>query len=153
MDGQIQTRSTSTNFRLLYIRSSVYFGCGFSTQNTKSYKQVIFFYFFVRILVNATTWYISEIQKFPVKRLYSENVLVNLINKYFIHKITYLFLVQGVRGQSVFFNWALRERNIQVRLYLKVVLKFWDVEILIIRTNFQKSSIGWPQQPPAEKVP
>ena len=31
--------------------------------------------------------------------------------------------VQGVRGQSGFFNWALRERNIQVRLYLKVVLK------------------------------
>ena len=32
--------------------------------------------------------------------------------------------IQGVRGQSVFFNLALRERNIQVRLYLKVVLKF-----------------------------
>ena len=31
--------------------------------------------------------------------------------------------LQGVRGQSVFFNLALRERNIQVRLYLKVVLK------------------------------
>ena len=31
--------------------------------------------------------------------------------------------VQGVRGQSGFFNLALRERNIQVRLYLKVVLK------------------------------
>ena len=31
--------------------------------------------------------------------------------------------IQGVRGQSGFFNWALRERNIQVRLYLKVVLK------------------------------
>ena len=31
--------------------------------------------------------------------------------------------LQGVRGQSGFFYWALRERNIQVRLYLKVVLK------------------------------
>ena len=31
--------------------------------------------------------------------------------------------VQGVRGQSVSFNLALRDRNIQVRLYLKVVLK------------------------------
>ena len=29
---------------------------------------------------------------------------------------------KGVRGQSGFFNWALRERNIQVRLYLKIVL-------------------------------
>ena len=58
----------------------------------------------------------------------------------------------NVRGQSVFFNLALRERNIQVRLQLKVVLKSWDVEILIIRTNFQKSNIGWPQQPQTEKV-
>ena len=61
-------------------------------------------------------------------------------------------ILQGVRGQSGFFNWALRERNIQVRLYLKVVLKSWDVDILIIRTNFYKSNIVWPQQPPTEKV-
>ena len=60
--------------------------------------------------------------------------------------------LQGVRGQSVFFNWALRERNIQLRVYLKVVLKSLDVDILIIRTNFQKSNIGWPQQSPTEKV-
>ena len=33
------------------------------------------------------------------------------------------FQLQGVRGQSGFFNWALTERNIQVRLYLKVVFK------------------------------
>ena len=64
----------------------------------------------------------------------------------------YRKLIQGVRGQSGVFNWALRERNIQVRLYLKVVLKSLDVDILIIRTNFQKSNIGWPQQPPTEKV-
>ena len=61
-------------------------------------------------------------------------------------------LLQGVRGQSGFFDLALRERNIQVRLYLKVVLKFRHVDILIIRTNFQKINLGWPQQPPTEKV-
>ena len=61
-------------------------------------------------------------------------------------------LIQGVRGQSVFFNWALTERNKQVRLYLKGVLKSWDMEILIVRTDFQKIIIGWPQQPPTEKV-
>ena len=60
--------------------------------------------------------------------------------------------VQGVRGQSGFFKWALRERNIQVRLYLKVVLKSLDVEILIIRTNFKKNNIGWPQQSQTEEV-
>ena len=59
--------------------------------------------------------------------------------------------LQGVRGQSGFFNWALRERNIQVRLYLKVVLKSWDVDILIVRTNFQKSNLDWLQQPLTEK--
>ena len=39
--------------------------------------------------------------------------------------VTYVLstYVQGVRGQSGFFNWALTERNIQVRLYLKIVLK------------------------------
>ena len=31
--------------------------------------------------------------------------------------------IQGVRGQSGFFNWALTEINIQVTLYLKVFLK------------------------------
>ena len=51
-----------------------------------------------------------------------------------------------------FFNWALTERNIQVRLYLKVILKFLDVDISIFRTNSQKGNIGWPQQPPTEKV-
>ena len=61
-------------------------------------------------------------------------------------------LLQGVRGQSGFFNWALRERNIQLRLYLKVVLKSLDVKILIIRTNLKKSNLGCPQQPPTEKV-
>ena len=40
-----------------------------------------------------------------------------------IAKVNCQAQIQGVRGQSGFFNWALRERNIQVRLYLKVVLK------------------------------
>ena len=63
-----------------------------------------------------------------------------------------LFCYRVYEGKVVFFNWALREKNIQVRLYLMVVLKSWDVDILIIRTNFQKSNIGWPQQPPTEMV-
>ena len=52
---------------------------------------------------------------------------------------------------NFFFNLALREKNIQVKLYLKVVLKSWDVDTLITRTNFQKRNLGWPQQPPTEK--
>ena len=69
-----------------------------------------------------------------------------------LFKIAQSLFLQGVRGQSGFSNWALRERNIQVKLYLKVVLKSWDVDILIIKTNFQKINIGWPQQPPTEKM-
>ena len=41
-----------------------------------------------------------------------------------------------VSKDKVFFKWALTERNIQA----------------VDRTNFQKSNIGWPQQPPTEKV-
>ena len=37
------------------------------------------------------------------------------------------------------------------RLYLKVVLRSWYVDILIIRTNFQESSLDCPQQLPTEK--
>jgi hypothetical protein len=85
----------------------------------------------------------------------SEFLKINLSHQLFSVKnsdeIVY-FQIQGVRGQSGFFNWALRERNIQLRLHFKIVLKSWDVDILIIRTNFYKSNIGWPQQPPAEKV-
>jgi hypothetical protein len=35
-----------------------------------------------------------------------------------VQPIRYIVVHTGVRGQSGFFNWALRERNIQVRLYL-----------------------------------
>ena len=31
-------------------------------------------------------------------------------------------IIKGIQGQSVFFNWALTERNVRVRLYFKVVL-------------------------------
>ena len=42
---------------------------------------------------------------------------------FFISNKSWILKKLSVRGQSVFFNWALKERNIQVRLYLKAVLK------------------------------
>jgi len=66
------------------------------------------------------------------------NLKMGIFEIFFFMFIQMLWGVQGVRGQSGFFNWALTERNIHVRLYLKVVLKSWDMEILIFRTNFQK---------------
>ena len=35
--------------------------------------------------------------------------------------------LQGVQKQKCLFNLAVTERNMQVRFYLKVVLKFWEV--------------------------
>ena len=40
----------------------------------------------------------------------------------------------------------------QARICLKVVLKSWDLDIWVSSTSFQKNNIGWPQQPPTEKV-
>ena len=58
--------------------------------------------------------------------------------------------VTGFPRAKCVFKLALKEGNVEVRLYLKVVLKFFDVELLIIQTNFQKSRLGWPQQPPTK---
>ena len=41
----------------------------------------------------------------------------------------------------------------QARFYLKVVLKSLGSDILVSSTSFQKSNIGWPQQPPTEIGP
>ena len=41
-----------------------------------------------------------------------------------LHPVIY---VQDVQGQSVFFNLALRERNIQVRLYRDFLKSLWII--------------------------
>ena len=40
----------------------------------------------------------------------------------------------------------------QARICLKVFLKSWGLDILVSSTSFWKSNIGWPQQPPIERV-
>ena len=50
------------------------------------------------------------------------------------------------------FELTLADRNMQVRFSLKVVLEFCDLIFFGITTSFQKSNIGWPQQPPTEKM-
>ena len=32
------------------------------------------------------------------------------------------------------------------------MMKITTLRVVIFRTNFQKSNLGWPQQPPTEKV-
>ena len=57
---------------------------------------------------------------------------------YQLDKITYgwYYSIQGHHMQSELFATAFRDRNIQVRFGLKVVLECWDVEILALWTNF-----------------
>ena len=48
-------------------------------------------------------------------------------------------VLQGQSRQTVFFELALRDRNVQVRFCLKVVLKSWDAENFDTATCFHKT--------------
>ena len=60
--------------------------------------------------------------------------------------------VQGVSFWNGLYKLALTDKNMQVKLGLKMVLECWDREFLGTTIIFQKSGIGWPQQPLTEKV-
>ena len=59
--------------------------------------------------------------------------------------------IQGPSWQSGYFKLTLTDRNMQVRFCLKVSVYSWGWEIWVSSTSFQKSNIGWPQQPLTEK--
>ena len=59
-------------------------------------------------------------------------------------------LVQGISHWTGHYELGLKDRNMQVKSCLKVVWEFWDYKFLINILGFQKSNIGWPQQPPTE---
>ena len=59
--------------------------------------------------------------------------------------------IQGPSWQSVYFKLPLMDRNVQVRLCLKVSVYSWDWGIWVSSTSYQKSNIFCPQQPPTEK--
>ena len=48
---------------------------------------------------------------------------------------------------------TLRGRRINNFVELWCLVASRGVEILVSSTSFQKSTIGWPQQPPKERVP
>ena len=62
-------------------------------------------------------------------------------------------ILQGISYWNLFYELTLTDRNMQARFYLKVLLKSWGLDIWVSSTNFQKSNIGWPQQPPTEIGP
>ena len=61
--------------------------------------------------------------------------------------------IQGISYWNLFYELTLTDRNMQARFYLKVLLKSWGSDIRVSSTSFQKSNIGWPQQPPTEIGP
>ena len=61
-------------------------------------------------------------------------------------------ILQGISHWTGHYELALTDRNMQVKSCLKVVLESWDYKFLIYILGFQKSNIGWPQQPLTEKV-
>ena len=64
----------------------------------------------------------------------------------------FLFYIQGVSYWSEPYKLNLADRNIQARFCLKVVLEFWHYIFSGIITSFDKSKIGWPQQPSTKRV-
>ena len=64
-----------------------------------------------------------------------------------------LLVLQGISLWNVSFKLTLTDRNMQVRFCLKVSVYSWGYGIWVSSTSFQKSNIGWPQQPPTETVP
>ena len=63
-----------------------------------------------------------------------------------------LNMLQGISHWTGLYKLALTDRNMQVKSCLKVVLESWDDKFLISILGFQKSNIGWPQQPLTERV-
>ena len=63
-----------------------------------------------------------------------------------------LFTLQGISCWNIFYDLTLTDKNMQARICSKVVLKSWDLDIWVLSTSFQKSNIGWPQQPLTERV-
>ena len=61
-------------------------------------------------------------------------------------------LIQGISYWNVKSNSGLTDRNMLIGLCLKVSVWSWGLDIWVLSTNFQKSNIDWPQQPPIEKV-
>ena len=61
-------------------------------------------------------------------------------------------MVHCVRGQSGFYDLALTERNMQIRFNLKLCVYSLGVDIWLLPFKFHFGLIGWPPQPPRERV-
>ena len=58
-----------------------------------------------------------------------------------------------VRGQSGFFDLVLTERNMQIKFDLRLSVYSLGVDIWLLSFKFNFGLMGWPPQPPRERVP
>ena len=72
------------------------------------------------------------------------------ISKYCLE--VHISTLHSVRGQSGFCNLALTERNIQIKFYLKLSVYSLGVEIWLLSFKFNFGLMGWPPQPPRDRV-
>ena len=62
-------------------------------------------------------------------------------------------VIHRIREQSGFFNLVLTERNMQVKFDLRLSVYSLSVDIWLLSFKFNFGLIGWPPQPPRERVP
>ena len=62
-------------------------------------------------------------------------------------------LLQGISFWNWLFKLALRDRRTKIIFGLWCLAASGGADICVSSTSFQKNGIGWPQQPPTEKVP
>ena len=60
--------------------------------------------------------------------------------------------IHCVRGQSGFFNLVQTERNVQIKFDLKLSEYSLGVDIWLLSFKFNSGLMGWPPQPPRERV-
>ena len=79
--------------------------------------------------------------------------LLNLCSTLMIKHMYITYLLHSVRGQNGFFNLVLTERNMQVKFDLKLSMYSLDLDIWSLSFKFNFGLMGWPPQPPRERVP
>ena len=113
------------------------------------WKYIFFFHITIwRIAISFFEKKNYSITSLKVKFIYSEKA------KKFCEIFTLLLLttVHCVRGQSGFFNLAQTEGNMQIKFDLKLSVHLLGVEIWLLSFKFNSGLMGWPPQPPRERV-
>ena len=78
--------------------------------------------------------------------------IMNNFGYFEVYYIISFLLTYRVSHWNGTYELALTDKDIQVGFGLKMVLESWVREFLVTTTIFQKSNIGWPQQPPTERI-